>query len=178
MGIRIREAVPTDASAVARAHIRSTRTTYDGIMPVKYLADLSLQDRTTAWVHILTADLPTSMNFVAETDGGEIVGFIGGGPEREGNNTYLGELYAIYLVEEHQRKGVGRRLVSALTRRMVSDGFHSMLVWVLEDNHPARRFYESLGGEQVGRKTVTIGGTELFEVSYGWTDIADLADET
>ena len=175
--MRIREAVPTDASAMARAHIRSTRTTYEGIMPVNYLANLSLQDRTTAWVHILTADQPSSTNLVAKTDGGELVGFIGGGPEREGSNTYLGELYAIYLVEEHQRKGVGRCLVSTFTRRMVSKGFRSMLVWVLEDNHPARRFYESLGGELVGRKTITIGGTDLFEVSYGWMDITDLVEE-
>ena len=49
-----------------------------------------------------------------------------------------------------------------------------MLVWVLEDNHGARRFYESLGGELVGRKTVVIGGADLVEVSYGWKDITGL----
>ena len=54
------------------------------------------------------------------------------------------------------------------------DGFSSMLVWVLEDNRRACRFYESLGGEWVGGKTVAIGGADLEEVSYGWRDIADL----
>ena len=49
-----------------------------------------------------------------------------------------------------------------------------MLVWVLEDNRRACSFYESLGGEWVGRKTATIGGADLEEVSYGWKDIAAL----
>ena len=43
-----------------------------------------------------------------------------------------------------------------------------MLLWVLEDNRPAIRFYESLGGERVGRKTVTIGWVDLVGVGYGW----------
>ena len=53
-----------------------------------------------------------------------------------------------------------------------------MLLWVLEDNRPARRFYESLGGVRVGRKTVTIGGATLQEVSYGWRNISSLAAAT
>ena len=49
-----------------------------------------------------------------------------------------------------------------------------MLVWVLEDNPAARGFYESLGGEELGRKTTTIGGRDLTEVSYGWRDFESL----
>lgn len=63
-----------------------------------------------------------------------------------------------------------------MTRRLLSDGFNSMLLWVLEDNRPAIRFYESLGGERVGRKTVTIGEADLVEVSYGWREIAGLVN--
>lgn len=120
---------------------------------------------------------PGSGNFVAETEGGDVIGFATCGPEREGNKTYQGELYAIYLLEEYQRMGLGCRLVSAVAQRLLADGFSSMLLWVLEDNHSARRFYESLGGERVGRKTITIGGADLVEVSYGWRDISVLAEE-
>ena len=65
-------------------------------------------------------------------------------------------------------------LYRLVAQRLLDDGFSSMLVWVLEDNRRACRFYESLGGEWVGRKTVAIGGADLEEVSYGWRDIADL----
>ena len=177
MDIRIRSANPADAGAVARVHVDSWRTTYAGIVPAEYLAGLSYQVSESRWTHTLTTGQPDTSNFVAETAGGEIVGFAGGGPEREGNRTYPGELYVIYLLEEYQRKGVGRRLVSAVARRLLTDGFDSMLVWVLADNHPGRRFYESLGSTLVGRKTVTIGGTDLVEMSYGWMDVADLAVE-
>ena len=65
--------------------------------------------------------------------------------------------------------------MSDVAQRLLVDGFSSMLLWVLEDNHPTCRFYESLGGERVGRQTITIGGLDVVEVSYGWKDIAGLA---
>ena len=165
--IRIRPAVPADAGPMSRVHVDTWRTTYAGIMPAEHLASLSYRDRKARWEQILTADRPAESNFVAETFAGDIVGFAGRGPEREGNPTYRGELYGIYLLGAYQRKGLGRRLVSAVARRLLADGFSSMLVWVLADNHPACRFYESLGGEQFGRKTIAIGGADLAEVSYG-----------
>ncbi len=177
----VREATPADAGSIARVHIDSWRTTYAGIVPAEYLAGFSYQRRELRWYETLTADQDATSMFVAEAsifvaeEGGNVVGFATGGPERDGDMTYRGELYAIYLLEEHQNRGLGRQLVSAVTRRLLADGFSSMLVWVLEDNQGARRFYELLGGEQVGRKTVTIGGRDLVEVSYGWKDIAGLA---
>ena len=175
MAIRVRAADPADAGPIARVQVDSWRTTYAGIAPDDYLANLSCRDRESRCTDILSAGRPAESNFVAETDGGEIVGFAGGGLEREGNPAYLGELYAIYLLEEHQRVGVGRRLVSAVAGQLLVDGFRSMLVWVLEDNRPSCRFYEALGGTRVGRKTTTIGGADLAGVSYGWSDVGALA---
>ena len=123
------------------------------------------------WNRGLTAGRPGVSYFVAETEGGDVVGFAAAGPESEGDRIYRGELYAIYLLEEFQRMGLGHRLVSCVTQRLLADGFSSMLLWALEDNHPACRFYESLGGKRVGRKTITIGGVDLVEVSYGWKKI-------
>ena len=140
----------------------------------EYLAGLSYRDRESRWNEALTTDHLATGIFIAETAGGDVVGFADGGPEREGNRTYLGELYAIYVLQEHQNRGLGRHFVSAVAQRLLDDGFSSTLVWVLEDNRRACRFYESLGGEWVGGKTVAIGGADLEEVSYGWRDIADL----
>lgn len=170
----VRAATPADAGSIARVHIDSWRTTYAGIVPAEYLANLSYERRESRWYETITANEPASSIFVAEV-GGNVVGFASGGPERDGDTIYLGELYTVYLLEEHQSRGLGRQLVSAVAQRLLADGFSSMLLWVLEDNHGARRFYESLEGELVGRKTVAIGGRDLVEVSYGWKDIAGLA---
>ena len=48
-----------------------------------------------------------------------------------------------------------------------------MYTWVLEEN-PSRRFYESLGGIEFKRQTITIGGRDVVEVAYGWDDITPL----
>ena len=174
MSIQIRAATPEDVASMARVHVDSWRSTYDGIVPAEYLTGLSYQSRESLWKEALTTDRPGTSYFVAETEGGDIVGFANAGPEREGDRTYRGELYAIYILEEYQRMDLGRRLFSCAMRRLVADGFNSMLLWVLEDNYPAIRFYESLGGERVGRKTSAIGGVDLVEVSYGWGDIPAL----
>ena len=171
MNIRIRAATLKDAASVARVHVDSWRSTYAGIVPAEYLAGLSYRNRESAWKQLLTADRPGTSCFVAETEGGDIVGFANAGPEREGDSIYRGELYAIYILEGYQRMGIGRRLFSCVMRRLLTDGFNSTLLWVLVDNRPACRFYESLGGERVGRKTVAIGGAILVEVAYGWREI-------
>ena len=176
VSIQIRVAVPEDAASIARVHVDSWRSTYVGIVPAEYLAGLSYQSGESHWIDLLTADRPGTSYFVAETEVGDIVGFANAGAEREGDSTYRGELYAIYILEECQRMGLGRRLVSRVTLRLLADGFDSMLLWVLEDNHPAIRFYESLGGERVGRKTITIRGVDLVEIAYGWREITDLVN--
>ena len=121
MDILIRVAVPEDAASIARVHVDSWRSTYPGIVPAEYLDGLSYRSRESHWKGLLTTDRPEMSYFVAETQGGDIVGFANAGPEREGNRVYQGELYAIYILEEYQRMGLGRRLFSSVTRRLLSD---------------------------------------------------------
>ena len=175
MDIRIREAVSIDAGAIARVHVDTWRTTYAGILSAEFLAGLSYADREQMWKQALTADRPATCMLVAETDRGEIIGFAFGAPEREGNPQFRGELFAIYVLADQQRKGIGRRLFIAMVQHFRSGGIESMLLWALKDNHPARKFYEMLGGEYVEEKTITIGGTDLVEVAYGWRDLTGLA---
>ena len=100
-----------------------------------------------------------------------VVGFAHGGPESKDNPVYEGEIYAIYLLREYQRLGLGRRLLISVAEQLQNDGMSSFLLWVFEENHSARRFYESMGGELADRMEVNIGGADLVEVAYGWNDI-------
>ena len=177
MKTTIRAANLADAGSIARVHVDSWRTTYEGIVPSDYLAGLSYRDRQSMWNDALTKDHFAAGIAVAETECGDVVGFASWGPEREGDSIYPAELYAIYILQERQNMGLGRRLVSTVAKRLLADGVDSMLLWVLEDNRPACRFYESLGGERVGRKRVTIGGVDLEEVSYGWKDLTRLVGD-
>ena len=75
---------------------------------------------------------------------GRVIGFSTGGKERTGKyEMYTGELYAIYLLEEYQGKGMGRLLVQSVVDDLKEKEFNSMLIWALEEN-PACRFYEAI----------------------------------
>jgi len=87
---------------------------------------------------------------------------------------YDGELYAIYLLGEHQGRGIGRRFVELVVAWLREQGHESMRVWVLEGN-PAQRFYERLGGKKVGIKVEDIGGHSVTEIAYGWDDLGAVA---
>lgn len=170
----IRPARVEDAPGIARVHIDSWRTTYKGIIPDDYLANLSYERNAQNRVRILSNPETRERIYVAQDASGRIVGFISGGPERENDPIYKGEIYAIYVLDEFQGRGLGRRLTQALVEGLLHDGMHAMLVWVLVNN-PARCFYEALGGQELRTQPIEIGGAMLEEVAYGWQDISELA---
>ncbi len=169
----IREANVSDAAAIAKVHVDSWRTTYTGVVPDEYLAQLSYEQRGQVWRNVLSTHGAKEFVYVAEAESSNIIGFASGGPESSGNTVYKCELYAIYLLEGYQRKGIGGQLAQAIAKRLVQEGLHSLLVWVLADN-PSQDFYSALGGQRVYEQEVTIGGARLVEVAYGWRDIREL----
>ena len=173
--MRIREARPSDAHAIAKVHVDSWRTTYVDILPSEFLDSLSYAERERWWSEVLSPYKERTSVYVAEDENGAVVGFASGGAEREGDAAYLGELYAIYLLESQQRRGIGRRLTMAVACRLLERGFDSMLLWVLTDN-PACKFYEALGAKRIGEKTIAIGGVEVIEVAYGWRNLQELIE--
>ena len=168
----IRAAIPEDAAGIARVHVESWRTTYPGIMPQAHLDELSYSEREASWRDILTSHgAYQSLEYVAETDGGEIVGFVSGGAERSGDPDYQGEVYAVYLLQSVQRQGIGRRLVQTLARRLSEDGHRTLLIWVNAQNS-ARRFYEALGGQAACTGQREIRGITYDDIGYGWDEAA------
>jgi GNAT superfamily N-acetyltransferase len=97
-----------------------------------------------------------------------VAGFCAAGPDRNADPEYAGELYAIYVLQPFQGQGLGRALVQAAVDWLRQNGYQSMLIWVLRDNHPARRFYAALGGIAVRERSIEIGGARLPEVAYGY----------
>ena len=175
MAVRIRRAKAADSCGIAKVHVDSWRSSYADVVPSEVLSGLSYGDRQKMWDGVLHSQTKDKHCYVAETSDHRIVGFACGGPVSECLESYEGEIYSIYLLEDYQRGGLGRQLLLSTARRMKDDGIESLLLWVFEDNHGARRFYESLGGELIARKELRIGAADLVEVAYGWKDIRTLA---
>jgi ribosomal protein S18 acetylase RimI-like enzyme len=173
----LRPAAPGDEKAIARVFVASWRSTYEGLLPGDFLDSLSVGDSERRWGRTLREQASSHFVFLAE-EGGEAVGVASGGAEREGDPEYRGELYSLYVLPEHHRRGFGRRLVAAVAQRLAEGGMESMLVWVLRENEPARRFYERLGGVYLREHAIQLAAgrrpLEVYEAGYGWRDTARL----
>jgi GNAT superfamily N-acetyltransferase len=166
----IRDAGVQDAAAIARVHVETWRSAYAGIVPAQHLAGMSIERRAVKWDEMLRSPRPGWFAVVAQTSAGEIIGFASSGPERSGDPLHQGEIGALYILRQHQRQGIGRRLVAAAAAKLRAQGMPSMLIWVLADN-ASRGFYEALGGRYLRERTIQIGGADLPELAYGWDDM-------
>ena len=113
--VTIRPAVFDDATAIAEVHVGSWRTTYPGIVDQAYIDSLSVPERAAAWGRRLSADADMSPDVLVAVDAdGDVVGFVSGGAIRDPIAGFNAELYAIYLLDSVQQKGVGTAKLSGL----------------------------------------------------------------
>ncbi|MDD3269118.1 MAG: GNAT family N-acetyltransferase [Syntrophomonadaceae bacterium] len=165
--MKIREANINDAPSIARVTVDTWKTAYRGIIDDNYLDNLSYEDREKGWREFPFHD---SFVYVAEDENQNIIGFAAAGPEREANPTYAGELYAIYICREHQKKGIGSILFRSVAEKFERSGVDSLLLWVLTDS-PYRRFYERHGGHPLETRLLEMEGFANQITAYGWPDI-------
>jgi ribosomal protein S18 acetylase RimI-like enzyme len=178
--------VPADCDAVARIRIGGWRTAYRGIVPDSYLDALDVDrdaDRHRARLARLAQEAGSGvaqetgsglaqetgsgLDLVAEQDG-RVVGWGCHGPYRDGEHrTADAELYALYVDPALRGRGIGRALLDTSVRACAAAGHPRMLLWVLKENVPARRFYERAGFRADGaQEPFETDGVAVPEVRY------------
>ncbi|HEX6838029.1 MAG TPA: GNAT family N-acetyltransferase [Polyangia bacterium] len=162
----IRRATVDDAVAIAGVHVRAWRWAYRGIIPDDVLAAMSLPEREEKWREHFGRD-DGAETFVAE-EGARVLGFCTIGAARdEGLDGGVGEVQAIYLDEDAAGRGVGRALLAVAIARLRERGYVRAILWVLEHNPRARRFYEAAGWRPDGAARTTQRPTyERSELRY------------
>jgi ribosomal protein S18 acetylase RimI-like enzyme len=151
--MRIREAEPKDARAIAEVHVGSWQAAYRGQLTDDYLDDLKVEDRLDQHRRTLEEPRANWRTWVAE-DGGRIAGFAVTGPSEDADaQDKTGEVYAIYLDPERVGTGLGRVLFEHSVGDLRERGFTEATLWVLETNERARRFYEIAGWKPDGTET-------------------------
>jgi ribosomal protein S18 acetylase RimI-like enzyme len=159
--ISIRGATAADVPAIEAVRRASWRAAYAGLVGQVHL------DRATTGPFDPPRPPPSRRTVVAVTAAGAaVVGYSSFGPERAvhaltlspaavagnlprftdaGSAGQVGEVYAIYLDPAYWSTGAGRALMDAATAGLTAAGYESAVLWVLEGNARARRFYEIAG---------------------------------
>jgi GNAT superfamily N-acetyltransferase len=159
--VKIRLASPDDALAVETIRIHGWRSAYRHVFPPADLDALPIDPER--WRPRLHVPPPGWTTFVCEVRG-RVVGFASVGPSRDEDG--FGELYAIYVDPDAWSTGAGRALLEAAEEQLGS-AFDAALLWVLEDNPRARRFYERAGWAPDGaRKAEERFGVRAPEIRY------------
>jgi ribosomal protein S18 acetylase RimI-like enzyme len=160
----VRPATAADADAIGRVQVETWRAAYRGLMPDEAIAQFDVEARQRQWREWLAPEpRPGSGTFVAELDG-EVVGFVSVGACHSEDDA--GELYAIYVHPSCWDRGAGRALIEDAEESLRAGGFAQAILWVMEGNERAERFYRAAGWMQDGRKLDTFQGAEIKELRY------------
>jgi len=134
-------------------------------MPDELLDHLDVVAREAMWCRMLSGEATNAWlaNIRENT-----VGFVAIGPARtEAEPVDVGEIYAIYLDRAAVGCGIGRSLLEQATVGLRERGFHAAMLWVLEANTKARRFYEAAGWSRDGaEKCEPLGAHAVRELMY------------
>lgn len=140
-----RHATIEDAAGIADIHVRTWQSTYRGLLPEDALAAMTPEQRLPIWVRIFSNPNSPLRVFVAERNDA-LVGFVSIGPAQVATEEAdAGELFAIYVDPARQGTGVGRALMARAEAAMIDAGVDLAILWVMEGNERAQRFYHEHG---------------------------------
>lgn len=162
--IDIRKAEPRDAEAVACVHHEAWQNAYAGIIPHRALNSM-IGRRGHAWWE--NAIRRAASVLVVEM-GGDVVGYATIGRNRARELPQEGEIYELYLRPEYQGIGLGTRLFNAARERLAAHGLSGLVVWALEENDGALRFYEGAGGRDVAEGVEVFDTKALRKIAFVW----------
>jgi ribosomal protein S18 acetylase RimI-like enzyme len=164
--LKIRNATPADALAIAEIHVKSWQHTYRGVVPDVYLDSMTVTTREAVWRETLAQSRPKVI--VAESEG-KIVGFCSFGRCRDDNAAANdGEIWALYLSPLYYGMGFGHALLTEARAQLLAQGKVKISLWVIVGNERAGRFYNAQGFEveQNSLKTFALAGADIEEMRY------------
>lgn len=189
--ITIRPGSKADSEAISRVLRASWFAAYEGIVAAEIIDRVTAPTAALSpppWRRTIVAEASPEGREPAGRGRGEaepaaapacgVVGFASFGPEREvvaprahpltqrGAAGQVAELYAIYVDPGWWSTGTGRSLMDEVLAATRAEGYERIVLWVLEKNARARRFYERAGFGPDGGSNVMLELGGVTEVRY------------
>lgn len=149
-----------DLSEISGIYEKSWKYAYRGIISQEYLDSIPQGH----WANSVTQE---GIYTLVMAERGDIIGTASFCKSRWEKYSDYGEIVSIYFLPEYMGMGYGKQLFKRCIEELQKLGFCKMLLWVLEENHRARAFYEKNGFSCAGEYlNDSIGGKALREVMY------------
>lgn len=160
----IRKMTKEDIPRMVSIQVNGWQTAYRGIIDDSYL-DTMNQD---AYIAKRKKDYQDTVFIVAENENG-LLGYCRYIDDCRFSPSIPDidcELIAIYVDSTMKRQGIGQKLFEYTKKDLLNRGKTNMILWCLENNASARKFYEKMGGKIINTKAVDIGGKIYTEVGF------------
>ena len=142
----------------AYVHWKAWKEAYTGLIDQSFLDGRTLE---TAEERALKAFQNGYKTLIAK-DENRVIGFADYGPYRGDDLTEAGEVYAIYILKEYYGKSVGYALMNKALEELKA--YDQAVVWVLEGNERAIRFYKRCGFQADGKEQEITLGEPVTEI--------------
>jgi ribosomal protein S18 acetylase RimI-like enzyme len=183
--MRIRAAAVDDAPAMGRVMVEAFLSAHRGQMPdalwQKRVEEWTPEVSAAAWARLLVEQLQGEaarvVVLVAEEPGhgSDLLALVMGDQDEEDTSGSTAQVGALYVRTDRRGQGIGRALLGQAARELAGLGFSALHISVLTANRPARAFYEAMGGQEIGQRTLDEEGVLLPGTVYAWPDIRALA---
>jgi GNAT superfamily N-acetyltransferase len=172
--LTLRDATESDSPAIARLHAESWRSAYRGILSDEYLDTRAHSERAVLWQTRFSEKAGKPFFVVLAEIGAQLAGFACVFPNED--PIFGSFVDNLHITPELKRKGIGRRLLAEVARRLIADQTPGgVYLWAIERNNNARQFYSSVGAVEVGcEEFATPDGGKVREVRCYWPDPAKL----
>jgi len=169
MNIRIADC--NDADIIAHMHATSWKDAYRNILPTEYLEDNLEAERQLHWNKKMAELAGNDLVLIME-ENQTPVGFISVWEVHDGD--YDAFVDNLHVLPGEKGKGKGAALIAAAAEKLIHINKRSFYLWVLDQNVPAWKFYERIGGTAKEKSLFEIRGKKIPETKFVWTDLVAL----
>lgn len=160
MKIEIKKPDIQNAGEIVKVNIDTWKTAYRGIVSDEYLDSLNSLDEIM--IERSMKRIQDKNPYLIALVNGKIVGMLAYGKSRDNKHGDSGEINAIYVLEEYQGNGIGKKLFLEAVKYLVNENYDSMIIGCLEGN-PSNNFYIKMGGKLDYQTECTLGGKNYIE---------------
>lgn len=165
MEVFIRNASIDDAEILGLIYSQSYQAAFKGIIPDNILENVfSPERRTDGLMKELSKGTPVNAILFYEDIPVGLLTY--GKPKDEDLDDSLIEIWRIYLLPIYWGQNVGSDLLDWGIKEIQDKGYKKIILWVLEENSRARKFYEKMGFIRDGVTRVINVGKELTDLRY------------